>query len=65
MLFIICSILVVFFFEARWLFKNKRKKEAAIYLVFSALAVFFGLYIMFFPDYTDFSKIMLGIFGIK
>ena len=63
--FIICSFLIVFFFEARWLLKNKRKKETAIYIVFSAAAVLFGLYLVFFPDYTDFSKIMLDLFGVK
>jgi uncharacterized membrane protein HdeD (DUF308 family) len=65
MFLILCAFIIVSFFELVHLFKTKEKKEAVIYIVLSVLTVIFALFLMLTPDYSSFSKIFLGLAGIK
>jgi hypothetical protein len=65
MFLILCIFLIASFFELLHLFKIKEKKEAVIHIVISALAVALGVYMLLMPDFSSFSKILLGIAGIN
>jgi uncharacterized membrane protein HdeD (DUF308 family) len=65
MFLILCIFLIVSVFELIHLFKKKEKKEAAVYIVFSALALLLAVFLMLKPDYSSFTKIILGLAGIK
>lgn len=65
MFLILCIFLIVSVFELVHLFKTKNKKEAVVYIVLSGFAVLIAAYLMLTPDYSSFSKIILGLAGIK
>lgn len=65
MLIIFFFLLVVFLFEARYLIKQKQKKEAGLYIVLSLLALSLGAILMLVPEYPSFSKMVLDLFGAR
>jgi hypothetical protein len=55
----------VSFFEVRRLFKTGERKEAVIYLAIAGLAGLLVAYMMLFPGYVSFARLVLGALGIE
>jgi hypothetical protein len=62
MIYILCIFIIISFFEVRFLVNNKEKKEMAIYIILTAIVIFLSVYMMLFPDYIGFSKMILDLF---
>jgi len=62
MLMAVGIFLIVSVFELRLLFRQKEKKEAAVYLCIIVLTTGLSVYLMLTPQFYSFSKMMGHLF---
>ena len=58
-------IVIASVFEVRYLFKMREKKEAAIYLIITAITVGLFAYLMLAPEIYSFARMMLDLFHVQ
>ena len=58
-------ILIVSFFEIKYLLKRSEKKEAIVYIALLVLTTPLALYVSLAPKFGSFVEIVFSLFGIN